>query len=333
VLGAVTGTFAGWAGFGAAALTWAPATGAAIGVALAGAAVVAQSRERAQRRRLLVADAVLAVGVALIGLALAARLADVRTPPPRLPGAAWLALALVAAAGIVWQAVRAIPHVDRAALTGGAQLGASGVAAVVMLDPTLLTALVEARRWSGPRTIHSRHFIRARRDWALFQADILRQARRPAGLFTWAALVLAPYVVAAFVPAAAAPTRIVAGYLAAERLAAGLRLVSRSASLRRMLGGTNAALKAVHLAVPALGLVVWWVLTQWSVPTVTPLALTVVLVVGLLGAVYRTATRPPMSYDVGLADTPMGSVPIPLLRRLLRGPDLVAILVLIDLLL
>jgi hypothetical protein len=39
-----------------------------------------------------------------------------------------------------------------------------------------------------------------------------------------------------------------------------------------------------------------------------------------------------MSYDVGLAYTPMGGVPIPLLRRLLRGPDLLAVLVLIDLL-
>jgi len=332
VLGAITGTFAGWAGFGTAGLTWAPAIGAAVGVALTGAAVAAQSRDRAQRRRLVVADAVLAVGVALIGLALAARLADVRTGPPRLPGAAWLGLALVAAAGMVWLAVRSVPRIDRAALTGGAQLAASGLTAVVMLDPTLLTVLVEARRWSRARRVHSRHFVRSRRAWALFQADILRQARRPAGLFAWAALILAPYAVAAFVPAAAAPARIVAGYLAAERLSAGLRLVARSASLRRMLGGSNGALKTVHLAVPALGLVAWWALTQWSVPTATPPALTVLLVAGLLGAVYRTATRPPMSYDVGLAYTPMGSVPVPLLRRLLRGPDLVAILVLIDLL-
>jgi hypothetical protein len=66
-------------------------------------------------------------------------------------------------------------------------------------------------------------------------------------------------------------------------------------------------------------------------PTVTPSLLVAVLVAGVLGAVYRTATRPPMSYDAGLADTPLGPVPTLLLRRLLRGPDLVAVLVLIDL--
>jgi hypothetical protein len=167
----------------------------------------------------------------------------------------------------------------------------------------------------------------------LFQADLVRQLRRRANLFTWAALALAPYAVAAFAPAAASPTRVVAGYLAAERLASGLRLVSRNVALRRVLGGTDAELKRAHLAVPALGLVVWWLLTSWSVTSTTPLALLVILVGGLLGAVYRTATRPPMSYDAGLSDTPFGPVPTLLLRRLLRGPDLVAVLVLVDLLL
>jgi hypothetical protein len=38
-----------------------------------------------------------------------------------------------------------------------------------------------------------------------------------------------------------------------------------------------------------------------------------------------------MSYDVDIADSPLGPVPTTLLRRLVRGPDLVAVLVLLEL--
>lgn len=331
VIGAVVGALAGWAGFGAAELTWSVPTGAGAGIALAGAAVVAQSRTVPLRSRLRASDAILAAGVALIAVALATRLAGVHTGPPGVPGPIWLILAVALAAVSIWYAVKAVPRVDRAALTGGAQIGTAAVTAAVMMDPTLLTGLIEARRWSRPGKVHSVRLRSGSRDWVLFQADVVRQLRRRANLFTWAALVLAPYAVAAFAPAAASSTRILAGYFAAERLASGLRLVSRNVALRRVLGGTDSELKRAHLAVPALGLVVWWGLTSWSVTATTPLILLIILVGGLLGAVYRTATRPPMSYDAGLSDTPMGPVPTLLLRRLLRGPDLVAVLVLIDL--
>ncbi len=136
---------------------------------------------------------------------------------------------------------------------------------------------------------------------------------------------------AVFSPGAIGPARIIAGYLAAERLAAGLRLVSRSSSLRRELGGTNASLKLVHLAVPTIGLIGWWFATVAAGALPSNQVVLTILIVGTVGAVYRTATRPPMSYDTGTANTPMGPVPTTLLRRLLRGPDVVAILVLIDL--
>jgi hypothetical protein len=180
--------------------------------------------------------------------------------------------------------------------------------------------------------VRSRRWRPGTRDW-LFQADLTRQTRRPAGVVVWAALVLAPYAVAIFSPAASSPVRIVAAYVATERLAAGLRIVARNAALRRGLGGTDWELRRAHLGVPALGLAVWWSATSWAVPGIIPALLQAILVAGVLGAVYRAATRPPMSYDAGLSDTPFGPVPTLLLRRLLRGPDLVAVLVLMDLLL
>jgi hypothetical protein len=38
-----------------------------------------------------------------------------------------------------------------------------------------------------------------------------------------------------------------------------------------------------------------------------------------------------MAYDMDIADSPLGPVPTTLLRRLVRGPDLVAVLVLLEL--
>jgi len=98
-----------------------------------------------------------------------------------------------------------------------------------------------------------------------------------------------------------------------------------------MLGGSDSELRLIHLVVPAVGLVLWWAATSWAGPAPGP-TLTVVLILGLLGAVYRTATRPPMSYDSDISDSPMGPVPTSLIRKVLRGPDVVALLVLVDLL-
>ena len=89
----------------------------------------------------------------------------------------------------------------------------------------------------------------------------MRQWRRRGDLFAWAALILAPYAMAIFTASAVGSTRIIAGYIAVDRLAGGLRLVSRSPALRRALGGTDGALKSIHIVVPAIGLAIWWAAT------------------------------------------------------------------------
>jgi hypothetical protein len=181
--------------------------------------------------------------------------------------------------------------------------------------------------------LHSRHFLRGGRFWVLVQADLRRQWRRRSGLVTWVALIVAPYAVGVFSPAAVGSVRVVAAYLGMERLAAGLRLISRSSALRRSLGGPDGDLRLAHLVVPTTGLGLWWYATVFAghLPTAGPVLGLVLL--GIIGAVYRTATRPPMSYDVGNADTPFGPVPTTLLRRLIRGPDLLAVVVLVNLIL
>ena len=267
----------------------------------------------------------IAVGVVIVAAVLFLR---VEVPVPRLPAVAVAIVACVGAVVLVRESLRALPRVDRTTLSAGSQLGAAVVGAAVMLDPTLLTSLMATRRWRRARKVHSRHFLRGGREWVLLQADVLRQLRRGPAVLTYAALLLVPYAVAAFAPLAVGPARVIAAYIAADRLAGGLRSVARSAALRRLLGGTDASLKLIHLVVPGLGLVLWWLA---SAPASAPLAplLDAVLVAGLVGAVYRTATRKPMSYDGGLADFPFGPVATGLLRQTVRGPDLVAVLALL----
>jgi Family of unknown function (DUF6297) len=327
--GAVVGALAAWAGlspqFAVAALA-----GAGFGTALAALAVTAQTDSRV--RRFGPADGVLIGAVVLVGASVADASARVRVPFPPIPAVVVALVGAAAAVVAVRVAARALARLDRTALAGGAQVAGAAMSAAVMLDPALLSGVVAARRWRRMGRVHSGHWLRGGALWVLFQADLRRQWRRRADLFIWAALILMPYAVAVFAPPAVGSVRIVAAYVAVDRLAGGLRMVARTPALRRALGGTDSSLKQIHLAVPAIGLAVWWAATvpAGDVPA-TPLV-SAALIAGVLGAVYRTATRKPMMYDGGIADSPFGPIPANLIRQAVRGPDLVAVLVLIGLL-
>jgi hypothetical protein len=146
----------------------------------------------------------------------------------------------------------------------------------------------------------------------------------------WAGLLLVPYALVLVAPEVAGVGRVVAGYLAANRLTAGLRTVCRSPALRRALGGTDRQLRLVHLVVPAVGVLLWW-LAGGGVAAPRPGQL--VIVVGLVFATYRNATTRPLGYGGGAVDTPFGLIPVDLLRQVLRGLDVVAVLALVQLLL
>jgi hypothetical protein len=166
----------------------------------------------------------------------------------------------------------------------------------------------------------------------LLRTDLRRQARRPGALIGWMVLLLAPYAAGLIAPVWVGPVRILAGYLAADRLAGGLRTVSRSAPLRRQLGGTDGQLRGAHLALPGTGLAVWWAATLPAVAAGRP-ELQLLLGAGVLAAVYRAASRRPISYSGMAVDTPMGLLPLDLMRQMLRGPDVLAAVLLVNLLL
>ncbi|ANZ41332.1 hypothetical protein BBK82_40590 [Lentzea guizhouensis] len=168
----------------------------------------------------------------------------------------------------------------------------------------------------------------------LVWTDLLRLRRAPNAALVWAGLAALPSLVALggetdWVPV----VHLVAAFVATDRLAAGLKAVSRSAAVRRLFGVSDGYLKRAHLVVPATGALVWGAVTLAFTPHVTWVHAWV-SVVGAVAVVYRIATRPPLDYGVAAIDFGvMGPVPIGLLVQLSRGPLLLYLLGVLQLLL
>ncbi|GIF49987.1 hypothetical protein DFJ67_7991 [Asanoa ferruginea] len=246
-------------------------------------------------------------------------------------------LPVVALAGVVPAmiflvlAVRALPRIDRSTLSTGARFASAASSALLLLDPSMLAAVVENQRWRAVGRVRTGRFRSGPQWWVLLQADLRRIGRNPAASAWWAVLVLAVYAVQVALPAVAPSVQVIAAFLAADRFAGGLRGIARSAGLRRAIGGTDASLKMTHLLVPTLAAILFWLAT---VPAVGagPGWLTVLLIVGVAAAVYRTSTRGPMIYGGSVAESPMGSMPVDLIRQVVRGPDVLAILIAVQIL-
>jgi hypothetical protein len=208
------------------------------------------------------------------------------------------------------------------------------VTAAVWLDPLLLSRVLELRRWRRVGRVRSRRFlsILPGRAGVLLQAELRRQLRRPGALTVWGALALAQYALATVLPPAAGVSHVIGAYLAAGRLTGGLRTVAGSAGLRRALGGDNVSVRLLHLVVPALGTAVWWAITSPAGgPPVGAAAL--LLVAGVVAAAYRGATRTAMSYGGAAFETPFGMFPVEILLQLARGPDLLGVVIILQVIL
>ncbi|MDG4826795.1 DUF6297 family protein [Asanoa sp. WMMD1127] len=304
---------------------WAAVAGLAWGVVFAAGAVTAQAGRRLRWPALVLAGA-----GGLIVLVVVLPLVDVAAPGFAVLPAVAVAGVLPAVALLVL-AVRALPRIDRASLSTGARFASAASSAVLLLDPSMLAAVVENERWRAVGRVRSGRFARGPRWWVLLQADVRRIGRNRAAIGWWAVLILAVYAVQVALPAVAASVQVIAAYLAADRFAGGLRGISRSAGLRRALGGSDAGLKLTHLLVPTVVAALWWLATLPAVGA-GPLWLPPLLVAGVAATVYRSATRGPMVYGGAVAETPMGAVPVGLIRQVVRGPDLLFVIVAIQLL-
>ena len=316
---------AGQPGPGRAGLAWGAGLGGLLAPTLVAVAVVGQPRGG---RLIALAGRVL-LGLGLLGAGVALAVTDVSSVRAHAGGTVHAAvvaavavlLSLGLAAAIVG-AVRALPRLDRAALSTGADLSASAAVAVVGLDPSLLAGAVQLRRLRRRGRVRGRRLRASGRYTAFLAAEVRRVARHPAALLLAAGLVLLPYLASVVLPPAPVTLiRVLAGYVAAAGLAGGLRAVCRTPALRRALGGTNADLRLIHLVVPTVGAAVWLAATAPAGRSLSP-AGEVLLLAGLAAAVYRTASRPPIDYDSAFATSPVGPLPIGLITQAIRGLDL-----------
>ncbi|MER7167998.1 DUF6297 family protein [Micromonospora sp. NPDC000207] len=304
-----------------------------VGVAATALAVVAQS-SRVGRwwPRLLGVGLAGAGAVLTVGVVVAHFTGGGLVRPSGSVAVGLLAVGLPLAVLTTALAARSLPLVDRAALTTGAQFANAAATAAVMLDPSLLGGLLESRRWRGVGRVRSRRFLAGRRWWVLVQAEVRRLRRHPSAVPAWVALILVQYAVAVAAPALAGSAQVIGAYLATDRLTGGLRSLSRSPGLRRALGGDDARNQLAHVVVPGVGAALWWLAT---LPVGGPSLgwVAVVMVSGVVVAAYRAGTRPPLDYDTPVAHTPFGVIPVGLMTQMLRGWDVVAVLVVARLLL
>ncbi|WP_033340338.1 DUF6297 family protein [Catenuloplanes japonicus] len=305
--------------------------GASIGLLAGAGSVTAQGVRRARWAADLPGQVLLVAGAATAAAVVAMHFTGTPMARPRfgVPLAVPLMVSVVALVLVVF-AVRALRRVDKAVMSTGAQFASSAAAATVMLDPTLIADLLESRRWRAVGSVRSRPFRPGPLWWPLVQAELRRAVRRRGALLGWAALVLVQYAVALAVPGLAGPAHVITAFLAGDRLAGGLRAVTRSPGLRRALGGDDTALKIAHLAVPVVAALLFFLVTE-PVAGVRPPWLDVTLLAGVAGAVYRSGTRPALVYDGPVVETPFGLIPVDLLRQLWRGWDVVALLIIVDL--
>jgi hypothetical protein len=311
-------------------LLWFATAGFGSGAAGAALSVVAQGARKEPRWARTIGAVLVTVGAVVAVAVVVGHFTG--TSVPRPPGSLIIGVAVVALPVAVLStayAGRVLATVERAALTTGAQFANAAATAAILLDTSLFTALLESRRWRSVGRVRSRHFRPAGRFAVLLQAELRRLFRHPTAVLTWAALLLAMYATSVALPSAAAAAHIVLGYLATNRLTGGLRALSRSPGLRRLLGGGDTTGRLAHIVVPAVGALIWYVSTM---PVVRPALgwIDGLLLAGVVAAAYRSGSRPPIEFGGVVVDTPFGMLPIDLLRQLLRGPDLVAVLIVVQ---
>lgn len=311
VLAAVT---AGWSLTTVGALALAAA--ALASTTYAGGAV-AQSRARSAWR-MIGPIAALAAVAALAGVA--AGITSGFAPPT----SAWWWLAPTALAPLAGT-VAVLGHgrlgrLRRRDLTRGHGLANGLSGALAGLDTALAFDVVLQH------TSRQRAVVRSRRPWgprgplALVTADLIRLRRSPVRVLVLAAAVVPAYALAeAGAGALTVPVMVVLGFWAAVPLGAGLRVLSRSGGLVRLLGARSWQLRVGALVVPTVLLVAYGLGSLWALPH--PL-LAPAVGLGALAALTRWLAAPQPDYASAMVSTPMGAMPVTLFTNAVRGFDI-----------
>jgi hypothetical protein len=231
----------------------------------------------------------------------------------------------VVAAGTVCAvlAYRALDRIDLVALGRGESVWTAARAAASFLDVSLLNELLaerRARNTAAARPVPVGRWLRRSR-WRLEWA---RLRRRPGLLVR---IGIAALVWWGCVPVLSGPgligLAVILGYCCVLSMAATLRQLWARPTLRTQFAPYDRRLAVASVGVCALTALAW---TAVTLP-VLPVLAVVAMPVGLTAATYRTVTRPPLDYSMPVAGTPIGDIPVDLIRQLLRGLLLAAALI------
>jgi hypothetical protein len=283
--------------------------GCAVGLGIGSAATGLQGRAARTRRR--VQRAVMtAVGIGLVAATVLAA-ARVTFVVPAAVVLICAPLAVVFAAVCTAWGWRAVAALDRVALTAGNALFNATSAAVLFLEPGLLGDVLAERRLSTLRIGRPRSFPTGRVR-ALLVAEVVRTLRNRRAFGVLLVAVLVVYAAALVVPGRWLPVAaLLCAVPAVSPFGTGFRRISQSASLRRMLGGTDGALRAAHLAMPAAASVLFVLAVAPAVPSGRWAALALVPVGVLVNLWTRTKGKPTVTAD-RVGDIGFGPIPIDL---------------------
>lgn len=272
----------------------------------------------------------LAAALWVVLLLLALGRAPLLDPPQQVDGvgAAAVALAAVVTVGGFLLALRTTARLHRRDIAAGGNLAPGLSGAMATLDLALMYDVLLAHRW------RARGSVRSRRGGpsgvgVLIWADLCRVARSPQWLVLVAAAAVVPYAVA--VTGAERLVFLVAallGFLTGLPLLAGLRVLTRSASIVRNLPFPLGMARRTSMVVAGVILVFYGVGTApalrdaldvtWSVAW----AMGVAVGASALASAARWVTGKPPDYARPLVSTPSGAVPTNLYGSALRGFDI-----------
>lgn len=229
---------------------------------------------------------------------------------------------LVVATACVVLAYRALDRIDLGALGRGQSLWTAARAAAGFLDVLLLGEFLaeqRARNSAYAKPIGAGRLRRSR--WRL---EWMRLRQRPALVVRIGIAALVWWgCVPVLTGSALITLAVILGYCAVLPMAATVRQLWARPTLRAQFAPHDRALILASVGVCALTALCWTAITLPGLPLVAIL----IMPIGLTAAIYRTVTRPPLDYSMPAVGTPLGDVPVDLLRQLVRGPLLVVVLI------
>jgi hypothetical protein len=253
--------------------------------------------------------------------------AALRAPPELV--AVLVAGLVVAAVVCGWGAYRALDRIGVGVLRRGQGLWTAGQAALASMDASMFGDFLAEQRARSTGRVRSAK-LGGSFALALPRSEWVRLRRRPdlairiavAAVVWWGCRPVLPG------PALAA-LAVVLGYFLVLPLAGTLKQLASGPSLREQFANRDRWLGRASVALCLLGTAAWAAITIPGLAGKHQAVLAVAVTAGITAAVCRTVTRPPLDYSKPPVPTPFGDLPLDLWRQLLRGPLLLASLILV----